>query len=131
VIPGSGEFRTFDAFDLPDWTGTKPVIWQGETALTQDAHVRGTLRAEPDLRQRLDLLAVDAAYPRPVCPEEVRVLVHQAWNLGELLLLEVDGRVTAAAPGTRLDADAVCEILSRFARAVGAPSGNVTVSIVL
>jgi hypothetical protein len=89
------------------------------------------LWAEPDLQQQLDLLAVDAAYPRPVCPDGLRVQVHQAWNLGEVLLVDVDGRVAAAAPGTRLDANAVCEVLHRFARAVGAPAGNVTVSIVV
>jgi hypothetical protein len=121
----------FDAFDLPDWTGTSAVTWRGETTLTLDAHVKGALHAEPDLRQQLDLLAVDAAYPRPVCPDELRVQVHQAWNLGEVQLLDVGGRVAVAAPGTRLDANAVCELLQRFARAVGAPEHNLTVSIVL
>ena len=121
----------FDAFDLPDWTGTEGVTWRAETALTRDALVRGALHGEPDHCQPLDLLAVDAAYPRLVAPEEIRRQTHQAWNLGEVLLVEVGDRIAIAAPGVRFDANAVCELLSRFARAVGAPKGNVTVAIAL
>lgn len=123
--------RAFDAFDLPDWTGTEPVTWQSENALTEDAWVRGTLSAEPNLTQPLDLVAVDEVYPHALAPEDLRRQAHQAWNLGEVLLLEIDGRVAIGAPGTRFDANAACELLRRFARAVGAPPANVIVSIVL
>ena len=40
-------------------------------------------------------------------------------------------RSAIAAPGTRFDANATCELLRRFARAVGASDGNVSVSILL
>lgn len=125
------DLRPYDAFDLPDWTGTEPVTWRGETALSSDALVRGSLHAGADLSQPLDLLAIDAAYPQPVADEAVRRRAHQAWNLGEVLLVEMGDRVAIAAPGTRFDANATCELLRRFARAVGASDGNVTVSILI
>jgi hypothetical protein len=79
----------------------------------------------------LDMLAVDAAYPEPVCPERERTAVHQAWQHGEVVLLSVDGRTAAAVPGREIDLEVLCEALRRFAKSVGAPSGNYTVAITL
>jgi hypothetical protein len=120
----------FDPFELPDWTGTEPVTWQADAPLDAGALIPGTLRAGA-ATQQLDLVAVDAAYPAAVCPESIRVQVHQAWQLGEVVLLDIDGRVVVAAPGTGFDANGVCDVLRRFGKAVGAPDHNLTVSIVL
>jgi hypothetical protein len=120
-----------DAFDLPDWLGTHPVTWQAESSLLISPHVRGQLTSGRDLCQQLDLLAVDAAYPRPVCPETERAAAHQAWHYGELALLDIDGRLTAAVPGTRFEANLMCEALRRVAKAVGATASNFTVAVTL
>ena len=127
--PGTG-IGSFDPFDLPDWTGTKQITWRAETTLDGGPHVRGLLAADASTQQ-LDLIAVDAAYPRLTCPADLRRQVHQAWQLGEVMLLAVDGRVAVAAPGVGFDANAACETLRRFTRSVGAPQDNLTVSIVL
>lgn len=118
-----------DAFDLPDWLGTESVVWRASSALQDSAQVAGMIEAADGRAQVLDLLAVDAAYPAPVCPEKERSAVHQAWQFGEVMLMEVDGRLTAGAPGTRFDADRACEVVRRVARSVGAASGNVSVAI--
>jgi hypothetical protein len=120
-----------DAFDLPDWLGTESVVWQATSSLLLDAHVPGELVGGPAHRHQLDLLAVDAAYPRPVCPERERAAAHQAWHYGEVILVQVDFRLAAAAPGTRFDAEVMCETLRRVAKAVGAPPSNFTVSVTL
>ncbi|MGH3447027.1 MAG: hypothetical protein ACRDQA_15800 [Nocardioidaceae bacterium] len=122
--------REFDAFDLPDWLGVDPVCWQADSALTGGPHVTGHLTAHSDA-QPLDLLAVDAAYPTVSCPETHRRTAHQAWQLGELALVEVDSRVAAAVPGTGFDANLVCEVVRRLAKAVGADPAQFTVSIAL
>jgi hypothetical protein len=44
---------------------------------------------------------------------------------------EVEGTVAAAVPGTGFDANLVCEVVRRLAKAVGAPDGLYTVSISL
>jgi len=79
----------------------------------------------------LDLLAVDAAYPTLVCPDQQRQAAHQAWQFGQVALVEVDGRVAAAVPGTRFDADLACEVIRRVARSVGATTERFTVSLSL
>jgi hypothetical protein len=133
VTATPSKIRVFDPFDLPDWTGTQPVTWRSDETVTERPRVRGTLRAaaDPELVQQLDLLAVDAAYPHQVAPDHIRRETHQAWFLGEALLVEIDSRVAVAAPGSNFDANDACELLRRFARAVGAPPHQVTVSIVL
>ncbi len=119
-----------DPFDLPEWLGTEPVTWSAGGSLDETSHVRGEFTCgEHSLA--LDLLAVDVAYPAPVCPEAVRRSAHQAWRYGEVALLDVDGRSAAGVPTSRLDVDLVCEALRRVAKAVGAPVGNFTVSIAL
>jgi hypothetical protein len=123
-----------DAFDLPEWLGIEPVVWHAVEGLDTGPLVVGTLRGDRSGTARehvLDLLAVDAAYPRPVCPDEERHAVHQAWQFGEVALLDIDGRVAAGVPGTSFTADLACEALHRFARSVGASDGAYTVAITL
>lgn len=120
-----------DALDLPDWLGTEQVSWQATTSLIEAAHVPGQLTNGADLSLQLDLLAVDAAFPKPVCPEHERALVHQAWHYAEVLLVEIDFRLAAAVPGTRFDANVMCEALRRVAKSVGAPASNFTVAVTL
>ncbi len=93
--------------------------------------MEGTLSAEPGHEVPLDLLAVDAAYPTVVCPEKHRQAAHQAWQFGQVALVDVDGRVSAAVPGTRFDADLACEVIRRVAKAVGASPDRFTVSLAL
>jgi hypothetical protein len=89
------------------------------------------LQAGDGRRQDLDLLAVDAAYPVPVCPERERRSAHQAWQYGEVALLDADGRLCAGVPGARFDANLVCEAVRRVARSVAAEPGSFSVSITL
>jgi hypothetical protein len=120
-----------DAFELPDWLGTEAVQWRSDEPIAGGPLVRGSLHASDGRTQPLDLLAVDAAYPRPVCPDRERTAVHQAWHFGEVALLAVDDRVAAGLPGDEIGVELVCEALRRVAKSVGAPSGNYTVSITL
>ncbi len=47
-----------------------------------------------------DLLAVDQAYPEPVADDDIRTRAHLAWRHGQVLLIEYEGRLTLAVPGT-------------------------------
>ena len=110
-----------DAFDLPEWLGEGEVDWTAASGLRTGHLVSGLLRgagAEHELA--CDLLAVDEAFPRPVADEDTRVRAHQAWRHGQVLLVEHDGRIALAAPGTRWSAEGVLDALARLARAVGA-----------
>jgi hypothetical protein len=107
-----------DPFDLPEWLGEGEVTWRAGSS------IRGSHRVEGDLFGRgstlpCDLLAADLAYPQPVVPEEWRRAVHEQWRLGQVLLVELDGRLTLAVPGTDFTADGVLEALGRLAKAVG------------
>ena len=108
-----------DPFDLPDWVGEGEVTWASDDGLRGHV-VAGTLSGPSGERLGCDLLAVDQAYPAPVLDEETRTRVHQTWQHGQVLLLTRDGRATVAAPGTSWSADAVLEVFTRVARAVGA-----------
>lgn len=119
-----------DFFDLPEWLGTEPVTWSATSPLQQTPKVSGELTSVQE-HQQLDLLAVDAAYPMPVCPERQRQQAHQAWQLGQVALVDVDGRLAVAVPGTDFDANLACEVVRRVAKSVGAPTRNFTVSIAL
>lgn len=123
--------RVFDAFDLPDWVGTEPVTWRSLQALESSHQVAGELRGESGSVQQLDLLAVDIAYPRAVCSESERHDAQQAWQFGEVVLLKVDDRVTAAVPARSIDANLACESMRRVARAVGADASRFWVSLSL
>lgn len=131
-MPGQrASIEIVDAFDLPEWLGTQPMSWRSTTPLDAGPVVGGVLEADDGRRQQLDLLAVDAAYPVALCPEPQRRRAHQAWQYGEVILLDVGGRVSAGVPGRRFDANLACETLRRVARSVAADPGTFTVSISL
>ena len=117
-----------DPFDLPEWLGESAVCWAAEHGL-DGHHVPGSLVDEADQHLGCDLLAVDQAYPRPVLDEATRVLVHQAWRHGQVLLLGMADRLTVTAPGTAWTPELVLEAFTRFARAVGADSSRWSVRL--
>jgi hypothetical protein len=108
-----------DPFDLPDWLGSAEVTWTAATSVTGQGHVPGRLSGAGDVLA-CDLLAADEAYPEAVLDQQWRRAAHQQWTLGQVLVVECDGRLTLAVPGTGFTADRVLECLSRLARAVGA-----------
>jgi hypothetical protein len=109
-----------DPFELPDWLGTGDVTWTAGTSVRQAHRVDGELSAGSHVLA-CDLLAADQAYPQPVLDEKWRQQAHRTWTHGQVLLIEYDGRLTLAAPGTSFTADGVLETLARLARAVGVP----------
>jgi hypothetical protein len=113
-----------DAFDLPSWLGEGGVRWVAESSLSGDHLVTGRVEPEgdDDRAQPCDLLACDRAYPAPVLDESSRADAHQAWTLGEVLLLEYDGRLTLVVPGSAMTAELALDALRRLAKAVGAPA---------
>ncbi|HEY7042065.1 MAG TPA: hypothetical protein VH419_00195 [Nocardioidaceae bacterium] len=123
--------EAYDPFDLPDWLGTHHVSWQATSGLHDQPVVRGRLTSDEGDEIALDLLAVDAAYPRVACPEDLRKAAHQAWHFGQVELVVADGRVAAAVPGIGFDANLACDVLIRLAKSVGAPSDHYTVSLAL
>jgi hypothetical protein len=120
-----------DAFDLPEWLGTSVVSWHSTSPLEGASGVSGEFRADGVSPLALDLLAVDAAFPAPVCPDEQRRLAHRSWHYGEVALLRIDGRIAAGVPGRGFDANLACETLRRVARSVGADPGRYSVWITL
>lgn len=117
-----------DPFDLPEWLAGDDIVWRARATVVGAAHVAGTLHGSGQ-QLDLDLLAVDAAVPGPVCPEDHRTEAHHAWHRGESLLVELDTRTTLAVPGHCFDVDLVCEALRRFTRAVGASADRYSVQI--
>ena len=129
-----------DPFDLPEWLGTRDVVWRADSGLRTGHLVRGRLGpgrdaghdsghdsgddAAEESEVACDLLAVDEAYPEPVVDDATRLRVHQAWRHGQVVIGSVDtadgARMVLAVPGTRLGPDLVLEALGRLARAVGA-----------
>ena len=118
--------QTFDAFDLPDWLGTDHVTWRLDGTLSDQPLVEGWLSSD-QRSHPLDLLAVDAAYPRSVCTSQQRHDAHQSWHFGEVLLLADSGRVAAAVPTVAFDPNLAVEAIRRDVKALGAPRGNFTV----
>jgi hypothetical protein len=114
----TAEVTEVDAFDLPEWLGEAEVTWRAESSVSGSHHVTGDLlgAGEP---LPCDLLAADLAYPQPVLDNECRRAAHQQWTHGQVLLVEYDGRLTLAVPGTEFTADRVLESLGRLAKAVG------------
>ena len=111
--------RAADPFDLPEWLGTAEVTWYAESSQRSGHLVTGRLVGDAH-EHPCDLLAVDQAWPAPVADEETRRAAHNAWRNAQVLLLEEDGRLVVAAPGTCFSADRVLEVLARLAKAVGA-----------
>jgi hypothetical protein len=107
-----------DPFELPEWLGTSEVTWTARSTVRGEHLLTGELSGG-DGSLQCDLLAADQAFPKPVLDEHWRPLAHQAWTHGQVLLLEYDGRLTVAVPGTEFTADRVLEALSRLAKAVG------------
>lgn len=107
-----------DAFDLPEWLGECEVTWQAGSSVRGSHHVTGDLvgGSEP---LACDLLAADLAFPQPVLDDDWRRSAHQQWTHGQVLLVEYDGRLTLAVPGTEFTADRVLESLGRLAKALG------------
>ena len=117
-----------DPFDLPEWLGTRDVVWRADTGLRTGHLVRGRLTAGDDATEPVaivcDLLAVDEAYPEPVVDDATRLRVHQAWRHGQVVIGGLEGstgsRMVLAVPGTGFGPDLVLDALGRLARAVGA-----------
>ena len=112
-------FEDVDPFDLPDWLGVGEVVWVAEAGVRASHRVPGRLTGGTPV-QPCDLLAVDEAYPTPVADDATRLRAHQSWRHGQVLLVEYEGRLALAVPGTRFTADRVLDALDRLARAVGA-----------
>lgn len=110
--------RAADPFDLPEWLGRGDVTWTATTSVHGSHRVTGELTGGHELLP-CDLLGADQAYPEPVLPDEWRRQAHQAWTHGQVLLMEYDGRLTLAVPGTSFTADRVLEAVGRLAKAVG------------
>jgi hypothetical protein len=117
-----------DPFDLPEWLGHGDVVWTATSTLREAHRVSGELGAGAE-GLPCDLLAVDQAFPRPVVPERWRRAAHAEWSRGEVLLLEVAGRLTLAVPGTAADANRALEVIGRLARAVGAAPERFVVAL--
>lgn len=114
----SAEVSEVDPFDLPEWLGELEVTWRADTSVRGSHHVEGELRGDGG-RLPCDLLAADLAYPQPVLEGQWRRAAHQQWTYGQVLLVDYDGRLTLAVPGTDFTADRVLESLTRLAKAVG------------
>jgi hypothetical protein len=117
-----------DPFDLPEWLGTSEVGWIAASGVRGAAHVEGRLEGAGETLA-CDLLAADLAYPEPLLDDQWRRQAHQAWTLGQVLLVEYDGRLTLAVPGTAYSADGALETVSRLAKAVGVLPGHFTVTL--
>ena len=117
-----------DAFDLPEWLGASELTWTAGASVRGRHHVSGRLSAGDDSLV-CDLLAADQAFPQPVLDEEWRRAAHQSWTHGEVMLLEYDGRLTLAVPGTEFTADRVLETLTRLAKAIGVTPDRVLAAI--
>ena len=118
-----------DPFDLPDWVGVGPVTWRASSSLAVSHLVNGELCADPGSTMGCDVLACDPAYPVPVLSEAWRHDAHQAWALGEVLLVAYDGRLTLVVPGTVVTAEPTLEAVRRLARAVGSKPDRFTVAL--
>lgn len=120
--------RAVDPFDLPEWLGEGEVSWTATTSVHAGHLVTGELSARGQTLG-CDLLGVDQAFPAPVLDDEWRRRCHQAWTHGQVLVVERDGRLTLAVPGTGFTADRALEALGRFAKAVGAAPGSFLAAI--
>jgi hypothetical protein len=118
-----------DPFDLPDWLGVTSVTWTAVDSIGATHLVAGCLRGPEGEPLDCDALACDLAYPVPVLDEGWRHDAHQAWTLGEVLLVEYDGRLTMVVPGTTVTAELALEAVRRLAKAVGAPADRFTVAL--
>lgn len=125
--------RPVDPFDLPEWLGDGAVTWRASSSLSGSHLVTGELRADRGGREDSDMvcdvLSCDLAYPLPVLSEAWRHDAHQAWTLGEVLVVEYDERLTLVVPGTAVTAEPALEAVRRLARAVGSTPDRFTVAL--
>jgi hypothetical protein len=122
--------RAVDPFDLPDWLGTSEVTWVALTGVPGASRIEGVLTGPgPDERLDCDLIAADLAYPEPLLDDGWRRRAHQAWTHDQVLLVEYDGRLTLAVPGTAYSADGALETVGRLAKAVGVQPGRFVVTL--
>lgn len=119
--PGGARITEADPFELPEWLGLGEVEWSTESPLAGAGLVTGRL-AQGEHTHPADLLAADRAYPLISLPERWRTPAHQAWTHGEVLLLDLDGRLTLAVPGHAVTVETALEALRRLARAIGVPA---------
>lgn len=126
MTPAHPLVEPVDAFDLPDWLGTGDVTWTAVGSVHGGHQVPGLLSGEQDggVPLACDLLGADQAFPEPVLDDDWRRQVHQAWTHGQVLLVEYDGRLTLAVPGTAFTADRALEAIGRLAKAVGVKPGR-------
>jgi hypothetical protein len=119
-----------DAFDLPDWVGEGQVTWRALSSLAGSHVVTGELDGgSRGATLACDVLACDPAYPMPVLSEAWRHDAHQAWALGEVLLVAYEARLTLVVPGTVVTAEPTLEAVRRLARAVGSKPDRFTVAL--
>ncbi len=117
-----------DPFDLPEWLGEGDVTWTATGSVHGGHRVPGELTGggEPLV---CDLLGADQAFPVPVLDDDWRRQAHQAWTHGQVLLVDDDGRLTLAVPGTSFTADLALEAVGRLAKSVGVKPGRFVVSL--
>ncbi len=120
--------RAVDPFELPDWLGAGEVTWTALASVREGHRVEGRLSGS-GASLECDLLGADEAFPRPVLDDEWRRQVHQTWTHGEVLLVEYDGRLTLAVPGTSFTADRALEAVGRLAKAVGVKPDRFVVAL--
>jgi hypothetical protein len=125
---GGRQVRAVDPFDLPDWLGTEDVTWAATSTARGEPRVAGLLESRGRALD-CDLLAADQAFPAPVLSEGWRTEAHRAWTYGQVLLVEDEGRLTLAVPGTSFNADLALETLSRLAKALGADPSRFAVRL--
>ncbi|MGH3499180.1 MAG: hypothetical protein ACRDP1_17125 [Nocardioidaceae bacterium] len=129
MVADPGRWRGADPFDLPEWLGSQPLTWLSDTGLDEPL-VRGHVAGGDGSSLPLDLLAADVAYPSPALTEQRRIEAHQAWRLGEVLLV-VDERHALAVPSSRFDAVLACEVMRRFAKSQGIDAAQLRVCLSL
>lgn len=112
-----------DPFDLPEWLGTGDVTWTATASVHGGHLVTGELSGDGG-PMACDLLGADQAFPQPVLGDGWRQQAHQAWTHGQVLLVEYDGRLSLAVPGTDFTADRALEAIGRLAKAVGVKPGR-------
>ena len=122
------DVREVDPFDLPEWLGTADVTWTALTSVRGASRIEGRLSGAGD-ELDCDLLAADLAFPEPLLQGALRRQAHQSWTHGQVLLVEYDGRLTLAVPGTAYSADGVMESVARLAKAVGVRPGRFVVCL--
>jgi hypothetical protein len=129
-VPAGTNVAAVDPFDLPDWLGLGEVTWSARSSLRGAHLVRGEL-GDGSAALVCDLLAADRAFPERVLDEKWRRAAHQAWTFEQVLLVEYDGRLTLAVPGTAFTADLVLQALARLAKAVGVEPSRFVVALQL